>query len=195
MNMKIKRHDILVLNKNYVPIHIIGWQKCMSLIIQEAARPLDRDFVTYSMEDWMKFSTETEDYHKIHTSKQGIALPEVITLRKYDRLPIRDVKYSRQTLFQRDKFHCAYCMQVFPRDQLTVDHIMPRSKGGHSTWANTVSCCKPCNNFKADRTPDEAKMKLHLKPKKPVWLSPVADLKPDHPCKSWLKFMDRTPTD
>lgn len=193
--MKNKKHDVLVLNKSYIPIHIITWQKCMSLIVQEAAKPLDRDFVTYDIQDWFTFSKLNNDYPYIQTVKHRICIPEVIVLKTFNKLPTRDVKYSRQTLFQRDKFRCAYCGNSFQREQLTVDHIIPRSKGGHSNWGNTVSCCKPCNSVKADRTPEQANMKLLVKPKKPIWISPLSEIKPNHPCKSWLKFMDRALVD
>jgi 5-methylcytosine-specific restriction endonuclease McrA len=167
----------------------------MSLIIQDAAHPLDTEFATYDFENWLTFSELHDTYVKIHTVKHAIAVPEIIVLRKYDRLPVRDVKYSRQTLFQRDKFHCAYCNNMFDRNELTVDHIIPRCRGGTSNWSNTVSACRPCNALKADRTPEQAGMILHIKPRKPVWLSPIADVRPDHPCKSWRKFMDRTLVD
>jgi len=189
--MKTKKHDVLVLNKSYIPIHIITWQKSMSLIIQESARPLDRDFITYTFEDWLTFSCMADDYQKVPTVRYNIAIPEVIVLRDYNSLPVREVKYSRQTLFQRDKFRCAYCNETFAKEQLTIDHIIPRSKGGLSNWSNTVSCCRPCNYLKADKTPEDAGLKLLIKPKKPIWLSPIADIKRNYVCKSWLKFMDR----
>lgn len=191
----MKKHDVLVLNKSFIPIHIISWQKCMSLLIQESARALDRDFVTYDLPDWFAFSSTNKSYPAVQTIKHRILVPEVIVLKTYNHLPQRDVKYSRQTLFQRDKFKCAYCGYKFDKNSLTVDHILPRSKGGHSNWSNTVSCCKPCNFKKADRTPEQANMKLLVKPKKPVWFSPLSDVKANHPCKSWLKFMDRTLVD
>ena len=190
-----RKHDVLVLNKSWVPIHIVTWQKSMSLIIQDAAHPLNTEFNAYDFESWLTFSQLNEDYAKIHTVKHAIAIPEIIVLRKYDRLPVRDVKYSRQTLFQRDSFTCAYCNKVFPRDELTVDHIIPRCRGGTSNWANTVSACRPCNALKADLTPEQAGLVLHYKPRKPMWLSPIAHIKPDHPCKSWRKFMKRALVD
>jgi 5-methylcytosine-specific restriction endonuclease McrA len=193
--MRSKKHDVLVLNKSWVAIHIIDWQRCMSLILQEAAQPVDRDFILYSMKEWMDFSLTVNSYSQVQTIKQHIAIPEIIVLKKYNKLPVRDVKYSRQTLFQRDKFTCGYCGEMFDRNDLTIDHIIPKSRGGTSNWNNAISCCKPCNSFKADRTPDEAHMPLLLKPKKPVWLSPLSEIKPNHPCKTWHKFMDRTLVD
>ena len=194
--MKRKKPDVLVLNKNFIPIHIIEWGKAMSLIIQDNARAMDRDFVTYEFNDWLSFSEMNEnEYPHVATVSRKIALPEIIILRKYDRLPIRDVKYSRQTLFQRDNHTCAYCGKVFERKLLTIDHIVPRAQGGKTTWNNTISACTTCNSKKADRTPEQAGMHLRFKPKKPSWLSPLTNIGPEHPCKSWKKFTYRTLVD
>ena len=186
-----KKNDVLVLNRAYIPIQIIEWQRAMSLLIQDAARPLDRNLDVYDFDTWLSFSSLNEDYPKISTIRYKIALPEIVVLRKYDKLPIRDVKYSRMSLFERDRYTCCFCNQKFPKLQLTVDHILPRSKGGTTSWMNTITSCKPCNSLKADRTPEQAHMKMHFKPKKPMWISPVSKMGDNHPCKSWLKFLDR----
>ena len=193
--MKTKKPDVLVLNKNFLAIHIVAWQKAMSLIIQDAARPMDRDYMTYELSDWFIYSETVDDFPFIHTVSHKIAVPEIVILRKYDRLPIRDVKYSRQTLFQRDKFQCAYCGHVFEKKMLTVDHIMPKARGGKTTWDNTVTACFPCNSKKADRTPEMAGMHMIHKPRKPKWLSPIADVKAHGMLESWKRFTFRTVVD
>lgn len=191
----MKKPDVLVLNRSYIPIHIIDWGKAMSLIYQETSRPLDRDLITYSYEDWLVFSQNNEEYPLVKTIKYAVAVPEIIVLRDYDRLPIRDVKYSRQTLFQRDHFKCAYCGGHFDKRALTVDHINPRDRGGKTTWENTITACKACNMKKGNKTLAQAGMKLLYHPRKPKWISPIAGLKKEHPCKSWQKFLDRTLVD
>jgi len=193
MNKKLS--DVLVLNKSWVAIHIVDWKKAMSLIYQDAARSLDMDFIAYDFSMWLEFSTSkpSNDYPKVHTSTKEIAIPEIVVLTKYDRLPSRDVKYSRQTLFERDSYRCAYCGKHFPRPELTVDHIIPRSKGGKTNWDNTVSACRQCNFLKANRTPQEAKMPLLLKPKKPKWISPLHKVGGHRLLKSWQRFSDRAP--
>lgn len=193
--MQKRKNSVLVLNKVWIPIHIVEWQKAMSLIIQESVRPLDNDLIAYDFEDWINFSNLTEEYPKINTVKYKIALPEIILLKNYDRLPLRDVKYSRMTLFERDNFKCCFCGKKFPKLELTVDHIIPRSKGGLTNWSNTVSACRKCNSIKADKSVEEVNFKMHYKPKKPKWVSPISKLSPDHPCKSWNKFLDRTLVD
>jgi 5-methylcytosine-specific restriction endonuclease McrA len=190
-----KKPNVLVLNKNFVPIHIISWQKAMSLLIQEAARAIDDDYIVYGLEDWFIYSELDERFPKVLTVKHKISLPEIIVLRKYDRLPIRDVKYSRQTLFERDNFKCAYCGERFNKKDLTVDHITPRSLGGSTTWTNTISACYACNSKKANKTIEESGMKLLFQPKKPRWISPLTDIDKNHPCKSWTRFLDKTLVD
>jgi 5-methylcytosine-specific restriction endonuclease McrA len=190
--MSKRKNNVLVLNKVWIPIHIVEWQKAMSLIIQESVRPLDRDLIAYDLNDWLEFSNISEDYPKVKTIRYKIALPEIILLKQYDRLPLRDVKYSRMTLFERDNYKCCFCGKKFSKLELTVDHIIPRSKGGLTNWDNTVSACKKCNSLKADKSIEELNLKMHYKPKKPKWISPISKLSHDHPCKSWDKFLDRT---
>ena len=187
-----KKPDVLVLNRNFTPVHIVTWQKAMSQLIQENARAIDHDYIVYEFEDWLLFSELDETYPKVLTVKHKISLPEIIVLKYYDRLPYRDVKYSRQTLFQRDNYTCAYCGSVFDRKDLTVDHVVPRVQGGKTHWKNTVTSCFPCNARKAGRTPEEAKMPLLIPLKAPKWTSPLSKISRHSSCKSWTKFLDKT---
>lgn len=192
----MKKNDVLVLNKSYIPIHIIDWKKSMSLIFQETAKPLDRDLITYSFDEWMLFSSDkiSCDYPKINTVKYKMAIPEIILLKTYNRLPHRDVKYSRQTLFERDGFRCYLCNNIFERKELTVDHVVPRSKGGVTTWDNTITCCKNCNSIKGNKDLSDLSLKPFFLPKRPRWISPI-NFTTKIKMSSWEKFMDRTLVD
>jgi 5-methylcytosine-specific restriction endonuclease McrA len=122
----------------------------------------------------------------------AIAIPEIIVLMKYNKLPTRDVKYSRENVFHRDHYTCQYCGNVFHVKELTVDHILPRDLGGRTLWNNITTACKPCNNKKANKTPEKAGMVLLHKPTKPQWLNPITNARGKTSiCKSWLRFMDR----
>jgi 5-methylcytosine-specific restriction endonuclease McrA len=190
--MNHKKPDVLVLNKSGIAVHLISWQKAMSLMFQESVRILDREFINYEYPDWVVFSEMYADaYPTIGTVTGKIAIPEIIILKKYDSLPTRDIKFSRMSLVDRDKHTCAYCGGVFDKKKLTIDHIIPRAQGGKTTWMNTITACFTCNNVKANRTPEQANMHLRFKPRKPEWFSPFNNLKPDHPCKSWNHFMDK----
>lgn len=189
----MKKTDVLVLNKNWVPIHIISWKKGVSLISQEKCRALDREFIAYGYSDWLGFSLKNQKKYPVAwTINYPVAIPEIIVSITFEKLPSREVKFSRQNIFSRDGHKCVYCGQKFKRDELTLDHIIPRSKGGHTTWDNTVSSCFSCNQKKADRTPNEAGMHLKIEPKKPKWIGPIHNYDSNvHPCKSWEHFMPR----
>lgn len=192
--MNKKKHDILVLNKNYVPVQIVEWKTAMSLIIKDSAHAIDNTFVSYHFSDWMKFSISLDgmEYAKVQTVSQPIAIPEIIVLNRFDRLPDRDVKFSRENIFKVYNHKCAYCGKIFPQAQLTLDHILPRAFGGTTNWNNIVPSCKPCNAAKADKTLTQLGIKLLYKPMKPKWISPLNGIPwKDHPCKSWQHFFNR----
>lgn len=167
------------------------------MIFQDSALSLDQDFISYGFGDWIAFSARPENsgtYPFVSTVRYKIAVPEIIVLRNYDRLPIREVKYSRQTVFDAFARTCAYCGEIFDVKNLTIDHVIPRSKGGKTTFVNVVASCRSCNFHKADRTPEEAGMKLLLKPRKPRWISPLNKVgKFRRP--SWERFMSNVDVD
>jgi 5-methylcytosine-specific restriction endonuclease McrA len=189
---KKKKENVLVLNKVWLPIHIIDTKKAMCLIYQDSAHSLDRDYIAYDFENWLEFSRLEKTYPVVSTVRYQIAVPEIIVLTKYDKLPRHEVKYSRQTLFEQYFFKCAYCNKEFSRNDLTIDHVIPRSRGGKTDYGNTISSCKACNFKKADRTPEEAGMKLHFKPKKPRWINPLTKAGNAHPYESWKRFWNRS---
>jgi hypothetical protein len=189
-----KPYDTLVLNKHWAAVHIIGYRRCISLIYQGHARPLDDDFIPYTYEDWVKFSTLPKvldgDYATINTVSMKIAVPDIIVLNDYAKLNAKDVKYSRENLFHRDKFICQYCGKMFKRDELTVDHIIPKSLGGNNDWCNVVASCRPCNSKKADRTIKQAGMKLLKYPTEPKWFSPIHKVSASPNIRTnWKKFL------
>ena len=192
-----KRHDVLCLNRQFCPLHILEWDKAISLIYQEKAKALDKDYISYSYKDWLTFSQtmDSHEFYKINSINYSVALPEIIHSVSFSRLPSRQVKYSRQSVFARDGFICGYCGNKFKSKELTVDHITPRALGGKTEWNNVISCCFTCNQMKADKTPKQAGMPLIFKPHKPGWLGPLQSINIDtHPCKSWKHFMKRVDT-
>lgn len=185
--------DVLVLNRNLIPNSVITWKKCMSLLYQGKCVVVDEDYIHYDFDLWKEFSNDesVKDRFAIATTHYRIVLPDIIALTKFDRLPRSQVKYSRQSIFQRDKYRCAYCGNKFPSKKLTIDHINPKSRGGIKSWSNSISACVPCNSHKAARTPDEANMPLKFEPSEPSWYQQVLgiadrpDLKP-----RWAQFLD-----
>src|SRR5690606_18411404 len=106
-------------------------------------------------------------YEWVRTVRFHIAVPKVIRLLGYDRLPRQEVKLNRRNIFARDRNQCQYCGKHFSTSELTLDHVKPRTQGGQSAWENLVCCCVACNARKGGRTPEQAHMTLIRKPVKP----------------------------
>ena len=117
-------------------------------------------------------------------------MPRIILLLMYDRLPKKEVKFTRHNIFERDKNTCQYCGRVFDRKDLNLDHVIPRDRGGPTTWENIVCSCIECNTQKANRTPQEAGLRLIRKPKRPKWRPFVQINFSLHRHDSWKHFID-----
>lgn len=186
--------DSLVINKSYLAIQIVDWKKAISLVYQGSAQAVDENLQTYNFEDWVELSqlmTE-HDHGFVHSPTMKIAVPEVIRLTKYDSLPKQDVKFTRRNIYEHYEYKCCYCGKEGTTKTLNLDHVLPRSRGGHTTWTNIVLSCLKCNTFKDNRTPEEAGMKLRIKPSRPKW-QPVRTLTVQSPAPipiSWQRLLD-----
>ncbi len=148
-------------------------------------------FETFAYEDWRDFSVATDGaFSFVHGINYRIAIPPIILLAFYDEMPHKDVKFTRENIYERDKNTCQYCGKTVDRSQLNLDHVIPRHLGGKTTWDNIVCSCKKCNTRKANRTPQQARMSLIRKPKKTVW-RPYLDFNLDRvPHEVWKHFID-----
>lgn len=146
--------DTLVLNKNYHAIHIIPWQKSVSLVYQGAAQAVDEGMVAYGFEDWVELTKQMKSNSKgfVNSATMRIAVPEVIRLTRYDKLPRQDVTFTRHNIYDHYKYKCCYCGDRMPTAELNLDHVMPRKLGGETNWFNIVLSCLPCNAIKDDKT-------------------------------------------
>ena len=159
---------VLVLNSVYQAIQVTGVRRAFRLFYADRARAVDEDFRTYSFSHWCtRFTNSRPDSDFIHTPTRRILVPRVIQLRRYDRVPRREIRFNRRNVFHRDRNRCQYCGGVFPQRQLNIDHVIPLSRGGRSSWDNVVCACIECNSLKGDRTPAEARLKLIRLPRKP----------------------------
>jgi 5-methylcytosine-specific restriction endonuclease McrA len=112
-----------------------------------------------------------EEYGKeIHSVSFTIRLPSVVRLLRMVKRPKSPIKFSRQNIYARDRYRCQYCGDQYPSEELTYDHVHPRSRGGKTEWKNIVTCCVNCNRKKGGRTPAEASMKLIRRPTRPSWV-------------------------
>ena len=186
--------DVLVLNRNFYAIHIANWQRALSLVYLDHARVVDEEYRTYNFDDWRELSKILHNHAGgyVTTPSFRIAIPEVIALRGYDKLPVGDVKFTRRNIYEHYGHRCCYCGTKFGTQELNLEHVLPRSRGGKTDWSNIVTSCIPCNLRKADRLPQEAGMKLLIKPSKPKWRG-SASLVFRAPFKikaSWQRFID-----
>src|SRR4051812_32336680 len=199
MNDPALEANVLALNKLYLAIHIISAKRAFCLLFKGLAEVVsieDGQYTAYDFESWRELSAfraanfrqEHDDW--VRTINSEIQVPRVIRLIHYDRVPRQTVKFNRRNIFARDNNQCQYCGKRFATTDLSLDHILPRSQGGRSTWENIVCACLTCNIRKGGRTPREANMKLIRKPEKPK-RSPLVNLKMSHSkYQSWRTFLD-----
>jgi 5-methylcytosine-specific restriction endonuclease McrA len=135
----------------------------------ESARIVDPDdFQLYTWVDWSKLKLR-DDEPFVQAVRFRLRVPEVVVLNDYERMPTAAVTFSRRNVFKRDHNTCQYCGAQPGSEELTIDHVVPRAQGGVSSWTNCVLACMACNKHKADRTPEQAKMRLRKPPVRPAW--------------------------
>ncbi|HTF36084.1 MAG TPA: HNH endonuclease [Myxococcota bacterium] len=166
--------SVLVLNRSYLPIHVTSVRRAFALIYQGIARAVDEQYQTFDFEGWSQLAVAREA-EAIGTSSGPIRVPRVIVLIAFDRVPKRHVRFSRINIYARDKFTCQYCGVRYPRSELNLDHVIPRSLGGRSTWDNVVCSCLECNRRKGGNTPAQAGLALRRPPARPRW-TPLMNL-------------------
>lgn len=180
----------LVLNKLWQPVGVVTVARSLTKVWNESARIIDpTDFQLYTWEDWSELRPD-EGAPYIQTGRLRLRVPEVISLTKYDRLPTSSVMFSRRNVFKRDHYTCQYCGRQPGSEELTIDHVIPKSSPdglGKSTWENCVLACITCNVKKANRTPEQAGMRLRRQPIRPTWqpLYAARNVR----INSWSKFV------
>ena len=157
----------LVLNRVYQPIHVTSVRRAFTLLYAGAAKAIDEQFQLFDFDGWSELSAATHD--SVGAVGRRIRVPRVIVLLAYDRLPKTRVRFSRFNIYARDDNTCQYCGHRHARADLNLDHVIPRSRGGSTTWENVVCSCVACNLRKGGRTPHEAGMRLLKAPARPRW--------------------------
>jgi 5-methylcytosine-specific restriction endonuclease McrA len=181
--------SVLVLNRHFQPIHVTNAKRAFSLLYLGVARVIDREFRSFDFESWAALSAEVGD-DVVHTIDRAIRVPRVIILQIYDRIPKTKVRFSRHNIYMRDGNTCQYCGLCLPRTELNLDHVVPRSQGGRTTWENVVCCCIDCNLAKGARTPDQAHMTLRKAPARPRWTPTFRAAGDRIRYREWLPFLD-----
>ena len=189
--------SVLILNRFYMAIRVVNVRRAMTLLYRGCAEVIsidDDQYSNYGFEAWCEMSQlfalekqPGEDY--LQAVGFELQVPRIVRLTRYDKFPKLSVRFNRKNLFSRDDHRCQYCGQTRPASQLSLDHVIPRSLGGATTWENIVCSCLPCNSRKGGRTPVQAGMKLLSKPVRPdsnpSMLLPLDD--PRYEC--WRTFV------
>jgi len=193
---------VLVLNKLFVAMRVISARRAFCLLLNNAAeiihveaRDDGHQYVNYDFASWAEIAQlqkqfERERHDWVRTPRLEIAVPRIIRLFGYDRLPDQSVKLNRRNLFARDRNQCQYCGKIFPTADLSIDHVMPRAQGGGESWENLVCACIRCNARKGGRTPEQAHIVLIRKPERPR-RNPLITLRlANEKYSSWKAFLD-----
>lgn len=190
--------NVLVLNRSYMALRVVNVKRAFSLLFRELAEVVHIDqgrYVSYDFSEWCELSElarefEPDAHDWIRTVRFDIAVPRIIRLAVYDRLPRQNVKFNRRNIYARDQNQCQYCGKRFSTSDLSLDHVVPRSQGGKASWDNIVCACLDCNIKKGGRTPAQAHLKLIRPPTKPR-RNPVLTIKlADGRYASWKAFLD-----
>lgn len=191
-------HSVLVLNRLYMAVHVINVRRAFILLCRDLAEVIhleDGQYANYNFESWreiseLKAAVKEPNDDWIKSVNFEVQVPRVIRLLTYDRVPRQSIRFNRRNIFARDNNRCQYCGKRFPTSELSLDHVMPRSRGGEASWENIVCCCVQCNVRKGGRTPHEAHMALIKPPVKPK-RSPMLSMKLGNPkYQSWKTFLD-----
>ncbi len=189
---------VLVLNKLYAPIRVISARRAFSMLVCDLAEVIHIDgghYYNYAFESWSELSElqaefEPEKHDFVRTVRTQIAVPRVVRILGYDRLPVQHVKLNRRNLFARDHNRCQYCGQHLPTSELSIDHVVPRAQGGGDSWTNLVCACVACNAKKGGRTPVQANMKLIKQPERPKRNPLISIRLGQDRYASWRAFLD-----
>ncbi len=162
---------VLVLNASYEPLHVVTTKRAVILLLKEKAEVVE--------------ATE----QLLRSERMGLRKPLVIRLVQYVKVPRQlTLPLTRRLVLARDAYTCQYCGSQPKRAVLTIDHVMPRSRGGAKSWENVVASCRPCNQRKGNRTPAEANMPLVRKPFRPRYIALAIINDVQHP-DVWRKYM------
>jgi len=189
--------NVLVLNRFYMAIRVVNVRRAMTLLYRECAEVIVMDqeqFVSFDFDSWCELSQLTamekqpdEDY--LQAVNFELRVPRIVRLTRFDRMPSQTVRFNRKNLFARDAYQCQYCGQTQPTNKLSLDHVVPRSHGGQTTWENIVCCCLKCNGRKGGRTPQQARMKLLSRPGKPRFNPLLSESMSDPRYECWKTFI------
>ena len=191
------RQSVLVLNKNYQPIDVYTVEEALISVYKGKSEIIDIDYQSYNIMQWASCPS-TLTHQVIRTVSHQFALPEVVRLVEFDEHIVRgEITHTRHNVFYRDNYTCQYCGSKCARSDLTIDHVIPKSRRKEfnltieeiGAWNNVVCACQECNVTKGNRTPEEAHMPLLSRPIQPTWIGKVHGVNPSNMKPSWKFFL------
>ncbi len=196
---------VLLLNAHYMALCVVTVRRAFTMLFKRDAdeQPIaeivsieDGQYVSYDFDDWTELSAyrkefEPTDHDWVRTVRFDLAVPRIVRVLSFSKVPRQPVKFNRRNVFARDHNSCQYCGKRCHTSELSLDHIIPRSQGGTATWQNIVCACVRCNVRKGGRTPEQAHLKLIRPPVKPKRNPIVSVSLSDQRYSSWKQFLDR----
>lgn len=179
----------LVLNRHWMAVGFTQARRAISLVYEDVAKVIAPEtFVLYDFDTWADLSRQMPPQDCVRSVRVVFRIPEIIILTTYSGMPRANVAFSRRNLCIRDRYTCQFCGERLSGENLTIDHVLPRSRGGHATWENCVLACVRCNERKGNRKPEEVGMRLLKQPRRPRW-APSFGIPLRHRKESWEKFI------
>ncbi len=186
---------VLMLNRSFYAIQVTTWERALSLLYLDRASVVDDDYGVHDFKDWLELSKRIKESPAgfIHTPSLRLAIPEVIALKFFDKVPRQGVPFTRRNIYEHYGRRCCYCGKAFSSSDLNLDHVVPVSRGGTTDWGNIVTACLPCNLRKGSRTPQESGMRLLIPVSRPRFRRGLTLLlrSPVGLRRSWQRFIDR----
>ncbi len=191
MSASVLSQPALVLNRSWTAIATTSVRKALALVFSGAAQAIRPEtYEVHGFESWADLAVPPEE-PCVRTVRLRIRIPEVIVLTRYDGMPSQTVTFTRRNLYRRDRNTCQYCGARPGTAELSIDHLVPRSRGGRSTWENCALACLDCNRKKGDRLPSEAGLRLLNRPTRPRW-TPALEVPVGRVRQSWERFVSES---
>ena len=189
-----------MLNRLWQPVNMCSARRAITLLFLGHAHVVGTDeddqYLTHDVQSWMDRSTlSSPGKSLVRSISSQFLIPEIIVLSIFDRIPKKQVKFTRENIYRRDAYRCQYCEDRFEAKDLNLDHVIPRDKKGRTSWDNVVTSCIPCNTRKANKLPEQARMFPRRPPKAPSWRPLFSTTSRPLPCDSWGHFIDLNESD
>ena len=180
---------VLVLNRGFAALALTDARRGFTLFFKGHVRAVLPDYTTYAWDEWCEIPVPPDEEDVVVTPSLRLKVPRVLQLLSCDRSPRPEVKFSRHNIYARDGSRCQYCGKRFSTSELSLDHVVPLSRGGLTTWENVVCACLKCNVRKGSKSPDDAGMALVRPPVRPK-ANPLGFLSPHRIHPDWHNFLD-----